>query len=195
MPDVVRAFIGSKQRERCRHQLADLVERARPRGAEERLQFGERHFDGIEVGTVGRKKAEMRPGLLDGRSHLGLLVGGEVVEHDDIAAAQRRHEDLLHVGAECGVVDRPIEDGRGRQLRGAQGRDDRVRLPMTARRVIPNPGPAGTAGVAASQISGHARFVDEDVRSRVVKRQRLSPPPSGGGDVRSTLFVGVYGFF
>ena len=91
----------------------------------------------------------MRTGLLNGRAHLGLLVDGEIVEHDHIASPQRGHEDLLDVGAERGVVDRPIEHGRRGQLRGTQGRDHRVRLPMTARRVIPNACAAKTAGVAA----------------------------------------------
>ena len=84
--------------------------------AEERLQFGERLFDRIEVGAVGRQKSQPRSGLLNRRADLGLLVGGEIVEHDDIARSQRRHQDLLDVGAECGAVDRPIEDGRRRQL-------------------------------------------------------------------------------
>ena len=85
MPDVVRALVGHEEPEGRRHQLADVVERARARGAEERLQFGERQFDRIEVGTVGRQKAQMRPGLLNRRADLGLFVGGEIVEHDDIA--------------------------------------------------------------------------------------------------------------
>src|SRR5207302_1617609 len=54
MPDVVRALPRHEEREHRRHQLADVVERARPRGAEERLQFGERQFNRIEVGTVVR---------------------------------------------------------------------------------------------------------------------------------------------
>ena len=91
----------------------------------------------------------MRTGLLNGRPHLGVPVGGEIIEHDDIAPAQRGHEDLLDVGAEGVGVDRPIEDGRRGQLRGAEGRHDRVRLPMAARRVIANPSPAQAAGVAA----------------------------------------------
>jgi hypothetical protein len=40
-----------------------------------------------------------------------LLVGSEVIEHDDIARSQRGHQDLLDVGAEGDVVDRTIEDG------------------------------------------------------------------------------------
>jgi hypothetical protein len=34
-------------------------------------------------------------------------MSGEIVEHDDIAGAQRGHQDLLDVRTECGVVDRP----------------------------------------------------------------------------------------
>ena len=91
----------------------------------------------------------MRTGLLNGGAHLGLLVGGEIIEHDDIAPAQRGHENLLDVGAECGGVDRPIEDGRRGQFRRAEGRDHRVCLPMAARRVIANARPAKAAGIAA----------------------------------------------
>jgi len=149
MPDVVCAFIRPEEREGRRHQIADVVEGAWPRGAEERFQFGERHFDRIEVGTIGRKKAQLRARLLNGRAHLGLLVDREIIEHDDIASAQRGHEHLLDVGAERGVVDRPVEHGGCGQLRGAQGRDDGVRLPMAAGRVIANSCAAQAAGVAA----------------------------------------------
>ena len=149
MPDVVRALTGHEEAERRRHQLADVVEGARTRRAQERLQFGEGEFDRIEVGTIGREKAQERTGLLDRHAHVGLLVGGKIVEDDDIARAQRRHQDLLDVGTERGVVDRPIEHGGRGQLRGTERRDDRVRLPMTARRVIANARPARAAGIAA----------------------------------------------
>lgn len=149
MPDVVRALIGREEPEGRGHQLADVVERSRTRGAEERLQFGEGEFDGIEVGTVGRQKSQQRTGVLNRRPHLGLFVGGEIVEHDDIARAQRGHQHLLDVRAEGVIVHRPIEHGRGRQARGPERRDDCVRLPMAARRVIPNARPAQAARVAA----------------------------------------------
>ena len=42
----------------------------------------------------------MRARLLDRGPHLGLLVDREVVEHDDIAGAQRRHQHLFDVGEE-----------------------------------------------------------------------------------------------
>ncbi len=149
MPDVVRALVRPEEPEGRSHQLADVVERARTRGAEERLQFRERLFDRIEVGTIGRKKSQERTRLLNRDAHLGLLVAGEIVEHDDITGAQRGDQDVLDVGAEGGVVDRSVEHGRRGQLRGAECRDHRVRLPVAARRVIPYARPAKAAGVAA----------------------------------------------
>jgi hypothetical protein len=61
--------------------------------------------------------------------------------------------------------------------------------------VIPNARPAKAAGIAAQQIGGHARFVHKDVLARLMERLRLAPLPAIGGDIRSPLFVGVYGFF
>jgi len=149
MPDVVRALIGREEPESRSHQFADVVERAWTRGAEERLQFGEGLFDRIEVGTVGREKAQERTGLLNRRAHLGLFVSGEIVEHDDIAGAQRGHQDLVDVGAERVIVDRAIEHRRRGQRRGAERRDHGVGLPVAARRVIPNPRPTQAPGIAA----------------------------------------------
>jgi len=149
MPDVVRALVRHEEAEGGSHQLADVIERARTRGAKERLQFRERLFDRIEVGTVGREKSQKRTRLFNRHAHLGLLVGGEIVEHDDIARAQRGRQDLLDVGAEGGGVDRSIEHRRCGQLGGAEGGDHRVRLPVAARRVIANARPAQAARVAA----------------------------------------------
>jgi len=38
------------------------------------LQFGERQFDRVEVGTVRWEESKERPDLLDGLTHLGLFV-------------------------------------------------------------------------------------------------------------------------
>jgi hypothetical protein len=149
MPDVIGAFVGHEESQGRRHQLADLVERPRTCGAEERFQFGEGQFDGIEVGTVGREKAQERPGLLNRQAHRGLLVDSEVVEDDDITPPERGREDLLDVGVERGVVDRAIEDSRRSQLRGAERGDHRVRFPVAAGGVIGNAGPPRASCIPA----------------------------------------------
>ena len=66
---------------------------------------------------------------------------------------------------------------------------------MAERRVISETHAAGTPAVAAQQIRGDAGFIDEDVGARVVQRLAVLPVTAGGGDVRSALLVGVYGFF
>jgi len=148
MPDVVCTLVRHVEPEGRRHQLADVVERAGTDCAHERLQFGERLFDRIEVRAVGRKKSQARARLRNRDVNLGLFVGGEIVEYDDIAMAERGHEDLLDVGAERGVVDRAIEHGRCRQFRGAERRDHGMCLPMAAGRVIRDARAARAAGVA-----------------------------------------------
>ena len=118
-----------------------------------------------------------------------------MMNSDYIARLQRGHEDLFDVGAKRDGVDRTVEHGRRGQRRRAERRDHRVGLPVATRRVIANARAAQAAGVAADEIRGHARFVDEDILARVAEWQRLMPPAPGGRDIRPTLFVGVYGFF
>jgi hypothetical protein len=195
MPDVVAAFLREKEPEGRGDKVADVLERARPRGAEERFQFGEGLFDRIEIRTVGRQESQPRADLRNRGTHLGLLVRGEVVEHDHIAGSQRGYEHLLDVGEKRHGVHRPIEHRRRGQFRRPERRHDRVRLPVAARRVVARARPAQAARVATDQIGGHARFVDKDVLTRIMEGQRRLPSTSGGRDVRAPLFVGADGFF
>ena len=86
--------------------------------------------------------------LLDRRPHLGLLVDREVAEHDDIARPQGGHQDLVDVGEETRTIEGTIEHGWGAQPLQAERGDDRVRLPVTAGRVIGESRPAGAPAVA-----------------------------------------------
>jgi HNH endonuclease len=108
---VGHAFVRREELERNRDEAADLFVAARTSGAQEGLQFGEREFDRIEVGTVRRQEPKVRAQALDGGADLWLLMGREVVEHDDIPAVQGRREHLLDVRQETGTIDRPVEDG------------------------------------------------------------------------------------
>ena len=148
MPGIVGAFVGREEAERSGDQAADLLKAARTRGAQERFQFGECEFDRIEVGAVGREETNLRARLLDRRSDLGLFVDNEVVQHDDIARSQRGHQHLFDVGKETRAIDWSIEHGwRGETVEAERG-DHRVRLPVTAGRVIAEPGAARTPAIA-----------------------------------------------
>ena len=170
MPDVVGALIRHEEPEGGGYQVADVLERAWPRGAQERFQFGEGEFDGVEVGTVGREKPQGCAHLLERHSDLRLLVGGEVVEHDDIAWPQRGDKHLLDVRAECVGIDRAIEHGGGRELGRAEGGDDCVGLPVAAGRVIGDARALEATGVAAQEIRGNAGLVHEHILRRIMER-------------------------
>ena len=131
-----------------RDEAADLLEAARTSGAQEGFQFGERELDRIEVRTVGREESNARAHLLDRGPHLRLLVDREVVEDDDIAWAQRRHQHLFDVGEERRTIDGPIEHRRRAEPLKPERGDHRVGLPVTARGVIAESGAARAAAVA-----------------------------------------------
>lgn len=195
MPDEIQAFLRREELERDRDELDHLVEAARSRRAEKRFQLGKGEFDRIEIRTVGRQKPQPRTDPLDRRLHLGLLVHRQVIKDHDVARAQRRREHLLDVGEEGGVVDGPVEHGRGVQAVDAQRRDDGVGLPVAARRVVAEAQATGTAPITTQDVRGNAGLIDEDIAPRVVYGLDVSPVPSRRGDIRTPLFVGVYRFF
>ena len=176
-------------------QRTDVVKRARAGRAEERFQFGEREFDRIEVGAVGWEKPELGAHGFDGGADLRLFVDGEVIEDDHIARLERRRQDLLDVGEERWIVDRAVEHGRGPEAVEPERGDDGVRLPMATGCVIAEAGARGTAPVAAQQIRGHAAFIEEHILAHVAQRLPRPPLPTRRGDIRPTLFVGVFRFF
>jgi hypothetical protein len=67
-------------------------------GAEQRLELGEGELDRVQVRAVGRQVEELGARGLDRRAHARDLVRAEIVQHDDVARTQRRHERLLDVG-------------------------------------------------------------------------------------------------
>ena len=72
--------------------LPEFVDGAHGHGAQMRLEFGEGHFDGIEVGAVGRQKQQPSASLADGLFGGRAFVGGQIVQDDDIALLQRGDE-------------------------------------------------------------------------------------------------------
>lgn len=195
MSHEVATFSGSEEPECRRDQRTDVVKRVRACGAEERLQFGKGEFDGIEVGTVRRKKSDLSAGGFEGRTNLGLFVDGKVIEHDHIPRLQRRYQHLLDVGEKGRIVDRSVEHGWCAKAGDPERRHDCVRFPMATWRVIPKACADRTAAVTPQQVRRHAAFIQKDVLPHVPQRLPGLPLSARRCDVRPTLFVGVYRFF
>ena len=130
--------------------------------AQVRLEFGEGHFDGIEVGAVGRQKQQPSASLADGLFGGRAFVGGQIVQDDDVAFLQRGDELGAHVGLEDRPVDRRVDDPRRGQGAAAQSGDESLSLPMAKGSLRAK----ALAPAAASGRAGHlrvgSRFVDED---------------------------------
>lgn len=195
MPHEIPAFLRREELQRDRDELDDLVEAAWSRRAQEGFQLRKRELDGIEVGAVRRQESDEGPRLFNRGLHGRLFMDGQVVEHHDVAGSQRGHEHLFDVGEEGGIVDRAVEDRRRLQAVPPQRGDHGVRLPVSAGRVIAESQAAWAAAVAPQQIGRDAGFVEKDEVPGIAQRLRLLPVAASRGDVRTALFVGVYGFF
>ncbi len=195
MPNEVAALVRGEELQGERDELDDLVEAAGASGPQERLELGKRELNRVEIGAVWRQETDPRPGAFNGGLHRRLFVDGEVVEDDDIAAPERRHEHLLDVREERRVVEGAVKDRwRGEALH-AQGRDHRVGLPVPTRGMVPEPCPARAPTIPPQEIGGDAGLIHKDIAAGVVERLGGAPAPARGGDIRATLFVGVYRFF
>jgi hypothetical protein len=195
VPNEIAAFRGREEADRDGDQITHVVKGPGTCSSDQGFQLREGQFDRIEIRAVGRQEAEVSADGFNGRAHRRLFVDGEIVEHDHIAGAERGHEDLLDVGEKHRIVDRPVEDGRGGEAVEAQRRDDRVRLPMTAGRVIAKARAAQTAAVSPEQIRRDPAFIQKQILRYMAERLPRPPLPPSRGDIRPTLFVGVYRFF
>ena len=131
----------------------------------------------------------------EGGADCRLFVHREVIEHHDVARTQRGDQDLLDIRAEGRIVDRSVEDRRRAQPLEPQRGDHRVRLPMAAGGVIVQPDTARTAAIPSQQVRRHATFIEEHVLAHVAQRLPRLPLSPSRGDIRTSLFVGVYRFF
>ena len=84
------------------------------------LAFGEGHLDRVHVAAVGRQVEELCAPGGDRLTDAGDLVGGQIVEHHDIAAPERGCQDVADVDLEGIATHRPVEHPGRRHARQAQ---------------------------------------------------------------------------
>src|SRR5450631_3936673 len=106
-----------------------LIEGAGRGPAQMGLEFGEGQLDGIEIGTVRRQVAHLGPTGGDQLPDARHLMGGEVVEDDDVAGTQFGTENVLEVSGENLGIDRPLDEERRGDSFPAQGGNKSRALP------------------------------------------------------------------
>jgi hypothetical protein len=159
------------------------------------LEFGEGHFDRIEIWAVRRQVTHARSLGRDQRRDGGDFVGGKVIEDDDIARAQFRAEHLLKISGEDLGVDRAFDQKGRRDAFDPQGGNEGGTLPMTMRHAAHTALASPAPPVEPGQLGVQARFINEDQALTVPARLSPAPIDPRGLDVRPLLLGGVRRFF
>lgn len=163
--------------------------------ADEAFELCEHHFDWIEIGTVGRQKEEMGLRLAYCLADSGTFVAPQVIENDDVARSECRHQRLLDPGQEDGAVDGTIQNEWCHDLVVAQAGQERQGLPMA----VGDLGKAGLAARAPAVGTGHVGLdpglVEEDQAARVNLVLMSLPAFPEPGQLRSSLLLGQQRFF
>ena len=81
----VVAFLFAEQVANVSHGLPEVIVCPGGSFSDQCLELGERHFDGVEVGAVGRRKQEPCADVPQGPGRAGALVALQVVEDDHVA--------------------------------------------------------------------------------------------------------------
>ena len=127
-----------------------------------RLEFGEGHFDGVEVGAVGREEEEPGAAGFEDGGGLWAFVAGEIVEDDHVATLQGWGELGFDPGFEDPTVDRSVDHpGRGQPIM-TQRCDERLGAPMTKRRFHLQPLAPARPAAQARHLGRGAGLVDKD---------------------------------
>ena len=85
--------------------------------AQQGLELGERHLDGIEIGRIGRQvEKDGAPGFDRGADACD-FVRGEIVNHDDVALRQARGQHRLDIDQDAlrrslALPERRVRRGR-----------------------------------------------------------------------------------
>ena len=141
------------------------------------LELGERHFDRVEVGAVGRQEEEPSSALLEDSLGLCTLVTGEVVEDYHITLLQRRGELGLDIGVEDLAIHRAVDDPWCDEAVAPQSGDEGLRGPVSEGRI----GFQSSAPASPATQTGHlgrcAGFVEEDQPMDPLPHQRLALRP------------------
>lgn len=138
------------------------------------FEFGEGHFDGIEIGAVGGQEQEPTASLAQCFGSARALVCGQVVEDDDSSGIKRRCQLRLDVGIEGGTVHSPFDHPRRDQgiLRQSSNKCLSTPLAKGCRAIEPLADRCPSA--QPREIRLDRRLVDEDQPVRFLAHARLT---------------------
>ena len=159
------------------------------------FEFGEGHFDWVEVWAVGWQVLHARSAGFDQRFDRGDFVGGEVVQDYNVAGVQFRAEHVLQICTEDLGIDCAFDQKGCDHAIAAQGADHRGTAPVSVRHVRDQALVLLAASVQPSHLRVQSGLVDEDQSFTVQSGLFLTPVFPRGLHVGPFLLGGVQRFF
>jgi hypothetical protein len=189
------AMLSREGVEACRYRVKQVLQGAGGRLSQMCFKFGERQFDRIEVGAVGRQVADAHSTGREQTGDMGDFMGGEVVEDQRVALAQLGTEHLLKISGEDIRIDGSIDQKGGFDAIVAQGRDEGGTLPVAVRNGAGATLPHGATPVVAGHLGVQTSFIDKHQPADIPTKLLTAPKLAGGFDVRPILLGGARRFF
>ncbi len=103
------AFVGGEVVKPLANALPQVVGVSFPGFAQEVLESVEDLLNRVQVGRIGGQEQPMCASGFNGVSHRLALAASQIIEHDHIAGAKRRRQELFDVAAEYLTIDRPVD--------------------------------------------------------------------------------------
>jgi hypothetical protein len=163
--------------------------------AQMRLEFGERQFNRVEIGTVRRQVTDRHsPGRENAGDRL-YLMGGEVVEDERIALLQVRTEHLLKIDREDLGIHGSFHQEGGVDAFVAQGRQEGGTLPMPMGDGAEATLPDRAAAMNPGQLGVQTRFIDKHQPADIPIGLLPAPKLPCGFNIGTSLLGGARRFF
>lgn len=165
-------------------------------GATQRLfDLRPHQFDGIEIGTIGRKETQLGSCGLDKSLGFSVPVGRKIITDDNVSGSERRTKDVADVFTKDDGIGGPVDN----HASGLTAEPDRPQhgggLPMATGSMVMKPLPAQGTTAQPGHVGLGARLVQKD--QSICRELFLLCLPGTPflHDIRTILFAGPQRFF
>jgi hypothetical protein len=187
----VDAFVGREAIEGKRGGLKQALEGALSVLSEDCLEFGEGHFDGVEIRTISRKVKKFSAPCLNGLSDTCHLVRREVVTDYHVPLLEFRRENLLYILHEGVPIHGAIQKHGCGDTIMTQGCNEGGTLPMAMRDGSPAALSTGRTPIQTAHLCIESRFIQKDQAPYIPVDLSVLPPRPSFLNIRSLLLCGV----
>jgi hypothetical protein len=130
--------------------------------SQHRLQFGERLFNGREIGRIGRQEEKAAPLGFDGLPHTGSQMNAQVIQDDDLSRAQAGGQQLLHIDLKSGRISGSIQHERFSHALQGQRSDQRHGGSIVTRNLADGSLSSGRISIQGGHGDMRARLIHKD---------------------------------